>query len=377
MQNTEIEILGFLQNICLSERKVSGTMAFLTEHLQAKGIVKKIIDTEVYGVRSKVNLIKNISFSKNRWSYKQAFDVRIKEMRSDLARVQVAQLNDSFNVCLQVGSSFKIHHIKELEHIPKFSYHDNNLMALIKSSPKIPNLLSQIRDAFQFEKDIYEHLDGIFTMTDFVRDSFIQDFNVPEEKVHCIRFGANLPLYDFDKEYDGNTILFIAKDTFKNKGGEVLLNAFNIVKKTRKHAKLKLVGQNLDVDLDGVDVIGFIDKTNETGMKRIFDLYREASLFVMPSYVEAAGSVFLEAMSNRLPCIGADRGATQEIIVANDCGAVIEPGNEQELADKIIELLDDKVELARLGRNGYRAIKDKYNWSAVCDKAVSVMEEFV
>lgn len=376
-QNTGLEILGFLQNIPLSEKKVSGTRSLLTEHLQSKGIIKKIIDTEVYGWKSKFNLIRNISPDKIRWSYKQAFDVRIKEMRSNIAKIQVEQVHEKFNICLQIGSSFKIHHIAKLKNKPKFSYHDNNLMALIKSSPKIQKLSSQINNSFQFEKEVYDHLNGIFTMTNFVRESFIQDFKVSEDKVHCIGFGANLPFYDFVKDYDGNTILFIAKDTFKDKGGEVLLNAFKRVKKARNDAKLKLVGQCLNLDLDGVEVIGFIDKTNKNGMKKMFDLYRGSSLFVMPSYVEAAGNVFLEAMSNKLPCIGADRGATREIIVDNNCGHVIEPGNIKQLSEKIIELLDNKSELKKLGENGYKAIEKVYNWEVVCSKIINIMEKFI
>lgn len=250
-------------------------------------------------------------------------------------------------------------------------------MALIKGTPEFCGSNRRVKQAFQFEKDVYDHLDAIFTMTDFVRKSFIEDFFISEKKVFCVGFGANISYEKFSRDYDCSSILFVAKDSFEKKGGNILLEAFKKVKKNRKDIRLFIVGQDLKIDIDGVEVIGFIDKRIPGNTARMKSLYRRASLFVMPSYVEAAGNVFLEAMANKTPCIGADRGATPEIILHNNCGEVIEPGNSEELADKMIELLKDKERLRIMGENGFNTILNKYNWNVVCKKITSIMGKFL
>ena len=72
--------------------------------------------------------------------------------------------------------------------------------------------------------------------------------------------------------------------------------------------------------MPGVECLGFVDKTTGDGAETLHDLYRRASVFVLPSYNEAAGNVFVEAMAHKVPCIGADCCAMPEIIVDSQCG---------------------------------------------------------
>ncbi len=378
MKNDDkLMILGFLKRISLSDKRVSGTLSLLNEHLMARELVKDIIDVEIYGIREKINLIKNCSFSTDKWSFKNMMDVRIKEKRSIEAAKKVSKLKGTYNVCLQIGSEFKVHDIEMLKKIPRFSYHDNNLMALLKNSHYYHKYPKIIKRAFDFEKEVYDNLDGIFTMTEHLKQSFISDFKLHESKVHSIGFGPNLSYENIERDYDGETILFIAKDSFEKKGGKVLLEAFNKVKSVIKNSRLILVGQRLNINNEGVEVIDFIDKNREGGVEKLKSLYREASLFVMPSPYEATGNVFLEAMSNKVPCIGADIGATSEILIDNNCGIVVEPGNDRNLAHAIIDLLENKKLLESMGENGFKAIENKYNWDTVCTKAIHIMESYL
>jgi glycosyltransferase involved in cell wall biosynthesis len=58
----------------------------------------------------------------------------------------------------------------------------------------------------------------------------------------------------------------------------------------------------------GITVKGFVKK------EELAYLYRNASIFVMPSIFEPFGHVFLEAIAYKTPCIGCGKDAMPEII---------------------------------------------------------------
>lgn len=375
-----LKLLGFLENMELAEKKLSSTNGFLYHKLTNKNVVAEIIDVKVDKIPDAINIIKNYSPNKEVWMFNKMLDVNRKEMRSRIAEKHVNSLNENvkYNATLQIGSMFKVHKIKNLFSVPKFSYHDNNLLAYLKSAHGKPYLKNKIDMAVKFEKDVYENLDAIFTMTEYLRQSFIHDFKINESKVHNIGFGTNMDIvFDIAKEYDRKTILFVARDSFKEKGGYVLLDAFKKIRYEIKDARLLIVGQNINSGIVGVECIGFIDKRTVEGEKMLGNIYRCASLFIMPSYVEAAGNVFLEAMSFKVPCIGADVSAMPEIICGNNCGMVIPPGDSNRLAEIVISLLKDEKQLKEYGNNGFKAIMDKYNWDIVCNKFIKTVEKFI
>lgn len=376
-----LKLLGFLINSSLVDKNVSGTRGFLGIHLKKLGIVSHIFDLQLKRELEYYYLIKNFLPNKQSWSFRRSIDIGRRKAMSEIAEKLVSNYNlySSYNATLQIGSLFNLSKINKLKNIPKFSYHDNNLAAYLKSSHSISNFnKKKIKQAFNYEKDVYENLDLIFTMTEFLRQSFIKDFEIPEHKVINIGFAANTHISEIkNKEYDGKTILFIAKDSFKEKGGYTVIEAFRKVKKEIKDAKLIIVGQKIKISEGGIINIDFIDKTTLNGADQYKNLFRHASVFVMPSFVEAAGNVFVEAMSAGIAVIGARTSAMPEIILENNCGNVIEPGNSDELANIIINYLKDKKLLKELGDNGIKAVKTKYNWDIICQKFLDFTNTYI
>lgn len=383
---TNLNILGFLRNLELAERNVSSTNGFLVNHLSETGHVSEIHDIALPNYQDKIYLIKNFAKKRKVWGFKFATDLARKRAMSKRA----CQMADSIigldkhqdiNTILQIGSEFSLDGSRLCANIPRFSYHDNNIMAYLKSEHKIEmtsNLKRRVNSVIDYESKIYTKLTGIFTMTEFLRDSFIEDFGVPAKKVHCIGFGSNTSAKEYiTKDYSRDVLLFIAKDSFEEKGGQLVLEAFKKIKKTRKDAELYLVGQDLNVDLDGVTVVGFLDKRNKSDYERFVELYRKATLFIMPSYVEAVGNVFIEAMSFQVPCIGAKISAMPEIIERNKCGIVVTPGSVNDLTNAVLTILDDKKRQKTYGDNGYNAVASNYTWANAVSKAQEIMVRYI
>lgn len=109
------------------------------------------------------------------------------------------------------------------------------------------------------------------------------------------------------------TILFIGND-FVRKGGPYNSSKHSNRPPEPPDARLQLVGTNPPgvISGDGIEVLGRIHDRD-----RIEDLYRNATVFVMPSHFEPVALVLIEAMANWLPAIASRSCGISEIIQNN------------------------------------------------------------
>ncbi len=165
------------------------------------------------------------------------------------------------------------------------------------------------------------------------------------------------------KDYDLTklNILFVGNIT-QQKGLHVLIKA---IYKLDKNISLSVVGRE-DLDPSYIKSIKKYIKINGLDSQVIFygsltgeelqQKYREHGLFVLPSVNEAYGIVFLEAMQFSLPVIGCTAGGAKEIIDEGENGYLVEPEDENSLAELINMLNNDRQQLARLSK----AARQKY-----------------
>jgi asparagine synthase (glutamine-hydrolysing) len=69
------------------------------------------------------------------------------------------------------------------------------------------------------------------------------------------------------------------------------------------------------------------------------DIYRMATVFVMPSTKEGFGIVFLEAMSSGIPVVASDAGGSPDALLGGRLGWLADPGSTESLASCIEEAL--------------------------------------
>lgn len=254
------------------------------------------------------------------------------------------------------------------------SYHDGNLAVYCQNPRFALNPRSRtFRRAWDFERRLYDGMDVIFTMSDWVRNGFVNEFEQDPSKVVTVGAGANLvevPKAPAARDFASPRILFIGKGDFARKGGPELLEAFASLRSERHDTELWLVGPEPGAPAPGVTWFGLISKATPEGRAQIDRLYREATLFAMPSLYEAFGIVFLEAMAYALPCIGARSCAMPEIVRDGETGRIVPPGDATALAETLHELADDPERARRLGTAGRERFLDRYTWDRVADRIV-------
>jgi len=367
---------GLLGADPFDRRTWSGSSFHFFSTLKARGRLHRAFGVEAPKWRRRWLMAKN--FYPRRATWRRRYHLDLDYRRALTAEVSRRLTPDDFeHDFLQVGAFYDVPSLRRGA-ARCFSYHDGNLAVSLRSPNSPPNIGAKVIDrALAFERDLYSRLDRMFTMSEFIRQSFIKDFDVSPDKVVAVGGGMNLetmpdPLPG--KRYDADEILFIGIE-FERKGGWELLEAFRIVRERRPKAKLHIVGpRELAVPdnlAGGVMYHGYLSKSDPVSKAKLDALFRSASLFVMPSRYEPFGIAPLEAMVYEVPAVVTGQWALRELVTPGETGAHVECGDVEGIAATLTSLLADPDALARMGRAGRQYVLSRYTWDRVVDRLLA------
>lgn len=168
-----------------------------------------------------------------------------------------------------------------------------------------------------------------------------------------------------------------------NKGFEHLLRALAIIKgalgsdwswalvgegSIKDH--LQSVAQQLGL---GAHVI-FTGRLSET---ELHSLYALCNLFAHPTLYEGSSLVTLEAMAHGLPVVASAVGGIPDKVIEGETGFLVKPGDEAELASKVLWLATHPQERAVMGKRGAHLAADKFSWECVAAQTESLFQALV
>lgn len=151
------------------------------------------------------------------------------------------------------------------------------------------------------------------------------------------------------------------------KGVDVLLNAMNIIK---DKSVCKIIGDgNLrskyeNIAGPNVEFLGIVPN------EQMPEYYQQATVVVVPSIerVECFSIVAAEAQSCGIPVIVSDFPGARVTIENGRTGYVTRPGDPEELANRIQELLDNPQKARAMGMAGRERAVKLYDWRKIGDK---------
>ena len=348
----------------------SGISYFFFTECQRQGLLHRAFGVEVPRLKRYLLMAADYSSNRRLWRTRYYMDTRYRDALTEETRRNLRQEDFDYSF-LQVGAMFNVPSLVGNK-APCFSYHDGNMAQSLRSPYAVQGLSAkEIDRGLAYEKQVYRQLTRIFTMSEYLRQSFIMDFDVPPEKVLSVGAGINLeriPEYFPNKKYDEHNILFIGVD-FARKGGGQLLEAFWQVRQKFSDAILHIVGPprlNIPPNLQrGVVYHGFLRKQDPVDGQKLGQLFRDCSLFVMPSLFEPFGIAPLEAMVHQLPCVVTNGWALKEMVTPGETGELVECGSAEDIAVKIIQLFSDPQQLRRMGETGRELVLNEYIWEKV------------
>lgn len=99
--------------------------------------------------------------------------------------------------------------------------------------------------------------------------------------------------------------------------------------------------------------------------RALSEVYASADVLLFPSTTDTFGNVMLEAMASGTPVLGADVPPTREVLLP-DRGWVSPPGDAGALAQRLLELVDDRTKLHALRERALQHAATR-TWTAVWD----------
>jgi glycosyltransferase involved in cell wall biosynthesis len=207
------------------------------------------------------------------------------------------------------------------------------------------------------ERGCLSRLDGVLCISGAVADVLHERYRIPQSNLHVVPYGIAYGPTDVEPvPYDGPMILF-AGGNFQRKGLHILIEASGRILDAFPAARFVVLGQSADRGL-------MERRCEETGVRRAFDfigqvdyetLYRyyvAASVFTMPSLLEAFGIPYLEAMHCGVPVVASDVAGPDEYLRDQRNCLIAPAGNAAALADATIALLRDRQLVERLIEGG-------------------------
>ncbi len=126
--------------------------------------------------------------------------------------------------------------------------------------------------------------------------------------------------------------------------------------------------------------LGLADRIEVRGWQsraQVVELLAAASIFVLPSHLEALSVSLLEAMAEGLCCVATPVGAHAEIVDHGDNGLLVTPGDVDELTDALRQALTDADLRARLGAAARTRIAETCSTEVVADQLSATYERIL
>jgi glycosyltransferase involved in cell wall biosynthesis len=226
------------------------------------------------------------------------------------------------------------------------------------------------------------HADALVGVSQFVADDAVAT-GYPPERVHAVLNGLELSNW-LDFEVDRAAVraefamaadaplLVTASRLFPSKGQHLILGALPAVRARFPAVKLLIVGRD-DTRAGGgssytaelrqmMSQLGLDDNVVFTGWRPDLNrLMAACDAFVMPSFEEPFGMVYVEAMALRRPVVALDSGGAKEIIDHGGSGLLSPPGDVESIAANITRLLAEPELRLRMGEHGRRRVIERFS----------------
>ncbi|WP_292520009.1 glycosyltransferase family 4 protein [Methanoculleus sp.] len=221
---------------------------------------------------------------------------------------------------------------------------------------------------------IYNVADGIVCYTETERDQLV-DLGIRPDRITVIHNGVDTD--HFAPSPDGSPekqILWIGKYV-PGKGVEYLLRGFQLFSRDFPDYTLLMIGRGplKDDSLRMIEDLGLTGKVilkDFVQNKDLPDVYRQSSLFVLPSLEEGVPRTILEAMACGVPVACTE--LPQLVDIVSGCGLLFPLRDPEALAAALSTLASDPDMARTCGTTGRERTVSRYSWNDTVRKTLDL-----
>lgn len=253
-------------------------------------------------------------------------------------------------------------------------------------------------ERIQHETILFRTCEVVIATTPPQLDMLVNDYGAPAEQVHMIP-----PGYDDNRYYpvsgatrdsirqrlgfEGHVVLALGR-LARNKGYDLLLEAFTLVASRIPDARLHLAAGGVEISdsertllqelKDLAARLGIADRVtwgSYIADSEMPDYYRAADVFVLSSRYEPFGMTAIEAMACGTPTVVTTHGGLYRAVTFGRHALYADTFDREDLGISIVKVLRHPRLAARLSRMGAHKARSLFTWTGIAQQLISLVEE--
>ena len=256
--------------------------------------------------------------------------------------------------------------LKRYYKVCSYHVHGLNIWRNYKTNHKLFELFQTARKIAVCKKiDIFI---GVSNKTSLVISQHIKN-----NKIHTVYNGVDPSLfYPKKARTDDNVFtIYCVANLIEIKGHRYLIEGFSKAKEKYCDTRMKLViigtgpvKEELLKQIDSLGIHNHVILLESLNYPELAEKFREdCDLFVMPSYYESLGCVYLEAMASDIIAVGVKGCGIDEIITDKQNGILLRGQNADDVYSSIDYVLSHKNESKTIAENGMNTVINRFTWA--------------
>ncbi len=223
-------------------------------------------------------------------------------------------------------------------------------------------------------------------------ENFVRDFeNIKDSKTIMIYNGVDEDKFSKHKDSrsiraelgidEGSPVVGTVSALTPHKGHIHLIQAASSVLGTFPSTRFLIVGDGflrarLEDQAKNLNISSSVIFTGER--KDIPEILSLMDIFVLPSFSrEGLGLAILEAMAVGRPVVATEIGGIPEAVIQGKTGLLVPPGDSEEMAQAIIQILQDPEKAKSMGEKGRARVKERFTKTKMLSEIQNVYQSLI
>jgi len=249
----------------------------------------------------------------------------------------------------------------------------------------------------QEERKLYSECNLVIATTPPQRDLIVDEYEAPAENVHMVPPGYDdhrfFPVSEASRAvirqrlgFEGKVILALGRIA-RNKGYDLLINAFSMVASREPEAVLHLAVGGQDLNEEEREILAELHHSAEASEYRdrihfgsfvadddLPDYYRAADLFVLCSRYEPFGMTAIEAMASGTATVVTIHGGLFRALTYGRHGLFADPFDREDLGITMAKIFRHPRLRRRLSRMGAHKARSLFTWTGIAHQIIAAVE---
>ena len=212
----------------------------------------------------------------------------------------------------------------------------------------------------------------IVTVSDFAKKFLQERFPERADRIRRIYNGLNLAEFGRADFSSAPPLILAVGRLIAKKGFADLIGACGLIAERGKSFQCEIIGEGpLENELRGqIERLNLQNRVVLPGAKQQREVRQRlaaANVFVLPSVIDPEGgmdnlpTVIMEAMATGLPVVSTKIGGIPEMVVENETGFLLRPGDAVALADAIEKVINNLSLAQKLGQAGCERAQELFS----------------